>query len=273
MASTSGKSLAISVIDTDSVLDVKRKYSEHTGVSADLLHLTFCEEQMEDHHPLHKYRIPSGDLRLVSLGDHLGEGQDAVEPSLETLWPKPRCLAAVTSQVDDETIIVKSSKKPKYQDLRFKTIRLSCESHAYSSGAKNYAGFILYGWTDAYGKVQEDWTLNGKHCKDAYLVVQDSDSYDVKRYMGEAPGVVHGAVYWNVFGKGAEANRAVGEGFSWQNGVYGWNSGVFNANSDAYHDGRREISLLAKKCVKKIMADWMQHSTRGKTYFVKELLD
>ena len=90
--------------------------------------------------------------------------------------------------------------------------------------------------------------------------------------MSEAPGAVHGAVYWSVFGRGADPKRAVGEGFSWQNGSYGWNSGVFNANDDAYHDGRREISHLARACVEKIMEDWMRNSSIGKTYSVKDLL-
>ena len=84
--------------------------------------------------------------------------------------------------------------------------------------------------------------------------------------------MVHGAVYWNVFGEGADVTRAVGEGFAYVNGECKWNSYTFNANSDAYHDGKRGISDLAKKCVSRIINDWRQTSQVGKTYSVKDLL-
>ncbi len=174
-----------------------------------------------------------------------------------------------------DRIIVESHKKPNYQNLEFRTIRLSCESHQYDPRKEHkYAGFILYGWENDCGEVLEDWHLNGKHCKSAYLVIQGSDSPDVKRYIGPAPGQVHGAVYWNVFGKGSVVSRAVGEGFALVKGEYKWNSVTFNANSDAYHDGRREISALAKKCVKQIEDDWkcICGPCAGKTYYVKKLL-
>ncbi len=85
---------------------------------------------------------------------------------------------------------------------------------------------------------------------------------------------MHGAVYWNVFGEGAVVSKAVGEGFAIVNEEYRWNSGTFNANDDAYHDGRAEISALAKKCVKQIEDDWkcICGPFTGKTYSVKQLL-
>ncbi len=225
----------------------------------------YCEEDLHNDHHIHKYGIPPGDLHLVSLG----QGQHP------TTKKKVVILAAATTKHPKhvDRIIVESHRKPKYQNLEFQTIRLSCESHQYEPG-KNYAGFILYGWENDSGDVLEDWHLNGKHCKSAYLVIQGSDSPDVKRYIGPAPGQVHGAVYWNVFGKGAVASRAVGEGFALVNGEYKWNSWTFNANSDAYHDGSREISALAKKCVKQIEDDWkcICGPCAGKTYYVKKLL-
>ncbi len=283
-SAASGKSLAISVRDSDTVQEVKRKYSEHSGIPPHRISLTFCEEELEDHRALHECGIASGDLHLVSLGlsRHSSRPEGVVYRQsfgAGTTLPQAVSLAAVTmaphtdQHGDTDAIIVTSKMKPKYPDLKFKTIRLSCESHLYSSSEENYAGFILYAWTDEEGVVRDDWVLNGKHCKSAYLVVQSTDSDGVNRYTRKAPGQVHGAVYWNVFGEGAVVRRAVGEGFSLQNGKYGWNSVTFNANADAYHDGRRQISILAKKCVKTIMDDWKRNSRIGKTYYVKHLLN
>ena len=171
---------------------------------------------------------------------------------------------------ESQSIVIRPSASG-FPVLSFQTIRLSCESHPYSSG-RSYAGFILYG-LQSDGEVLEEWWLNGKHCKNAYLVIQDTDSEAVKRYMAAgAPGMVHGAVYWNVFGEGADVTKAIGEGFSLLNGAYKWNSYTFNANSDTYHDGQRVISSQMKECVGKILDDWRCNSSLGKTYRVKELL-
>ena len=121
------------------------------------------------------------------------------------------------------------------------------------------------------GRVLQEWWLNGKHCKSAYLVIQDTDSEEVVKYMNKAPGQVHGAVYWNVFGEGADVTKAVGEGFSLLNETYRWNSFTFNAGSGIYHDGQRKISSVAEVCVQKILDNWISNSSLGKTYVVKEL--
>ena len=45
-----------------------------------------------------------------------------------------------------------------------------------------------------------------------------------------------------------------------------------DANDDAYHDGRREISRVARACVEKIVEDWMKNYSAGKTFSVRDLL-
>ena len=182
--------------------------------------------------------------------------------------------AAKTEWEDESQSVVVGPSASGFPVLSFQTIRLSCESHPYSSG-RNYAGFILYGLRESDGEVLEEWWLNGKHCKNAYLVIQDTGSEEVKRCIAAgAPGMVHGAVYWNVFGEGADVEKAVGEGFSLLNGTYKWNSYTFNDNrSDTYHDGQNVISSMMEECVRKILDDWRCNSSLGKTYRVKELLD
>ena len=176
-----------------------------------------------------------------------------------------------TITTHDKTITI-TSFKPGYPDLSFSKIRLSCESDPYTSG-KNYAGFILYGWKDKKGRMLTDWRLNGKHCKSGYLVIQSTDSPRVKKHQrAGAPGVVHGAVYWNVFGSGSKVKQAVGEGFSLLDGRYEWNSYTFNTGSNGYHDYMPDISSLAEKCVRNILDDWKETSEVGKTYTVQELL-
>ena len=262
-----GMCLTVSVSGTDTVQQVKEKYAKHAGCSPEDIHITYCEIDLHNDHHIHKYGISPGELHLVSLG----QGQHP------TTKKKVVILAAATTKHPKrvDRIIVTSKDKPTHPDLEFQTIRLSCESHQYDpSKEHNYAGFILYAWENDCGKVLEDWHLNGKHCKSAYLVIQGTDSPDVKRYTGKAPGQVHGAVYWNVFGEGADVDRAVGEGFAIKNEEYRWNSVTFNAKHDAYHDTRREISALAKKCVKQIEDDWkcICEPCAGKTYSVEELL-
>ena len=268
-----GMCLTVTVSDTDTVQHVKEKYAKHAGCSPEDIHITYCEIDLHNDDHLHKHGISPGDLHLVSLG----QGQHPITKR------KVVILAAATTKHPErvDRIIVTSKDKPTNPDLVVQTIRLSCESHRYDpSKEHNYAGFILYAWENDDGVLLEDWRLNGKHCKSAYLVIQGTDSPDVRRYIGKAPGQVHGAVYWNVFGEGADVSRAVGEGFSIINGEYQWTTGVFNARHDAYRGSRREISALAKKCVKQIVNDWKRTSQvgktcepcAGKTYSVEKLL-
>lgn len=168
-----------------------------------------------------------------------------------------------------QSVVLTNSKKVPV--LSFNTIRLSPDSHPYRSW-KNYAGFILYGLKKSDGEVLKDWKLNGKHFKSAEIVIQDTDSEAVKRYIGHAQGQVHGAVYWNVFGEGTDVTRAIGEGFSLRNGNYNWKSYTLNANADSYHDHEGWVSSQMEKCVRKILEDWRRNSSK-KIYTVKELLE
>ena len=47
---------------------------------------------------------------------------------------------------------------------------------------KKEKGFILYAWIDEEGRVHDRWMLKGKHCKNAYMVIQGTSSGDMKRY-------------------------------------------------------------------------------------------
>lgn len=286
---SSDTSLAISVLSTDTVHEVKQKCSQITGISVDDISISFATKELENSQPLHNYGIASGEISLVSLGLRENTDQDHYDvPGLDgpgcTLICNfagrvalRHCFAAISvaKPYDKSSTIYVESKKVGYPDLQFHTIRLSCESHPYSSEEKEYGGFILYGWDDGEGSVKDDWYLNGKHCKGAYLVIQGSNSPGIQRckiFNPPPPGMIHGAVYWNVFGIGEDPCNAVGEGFSLRYGRYHWNSVTFNANSDAYHDAKKQMAKLTAKCVRKILDDWKQHSVVGKTYRVKELL-
>ena len=174
MATARGKCLAVSVKDLETVEKVKRKYAEHTGSSVEELFITFCGEELENGQPLCRYGILSGDLYLVSLG----RKETVIAERASRKQTLGRLESALLTKSINETdgrvvaITVSSAQKPKYPDVTFKTIRLSCESNCYSPKERDYAGFILYAWIDEDGRVLDDWWLNGKHCKSAYMVIQ-----------------------------------------------------------------------------------------------------
>ena len=265
-----GQILVVSVRDTDTVLDLKKQYARSTGVTIDDVYITFHQEELKHGQQLHQYGIKPGKMTLV-FQEHTAEETDSASEMC-----RPHCLAVSDIEYDpvSHIITVKSSTRElNYPDLVIKTIRLSCQSHSYTSG-KNYGGFILYGWQENKNtKVKDDWRLNGIHCLSGYMVIQDTDDARIKQYCSEgAPGIVHGAVYWNVFGYKEDPGKAVGEAFALVNGEYRWNSRVFNAKRGYYHDGKRNISELAGRCVKKILDDWQCTSQVGKNYAVEELL-
>ena len=245
------KHLTISVLSTDTVHQVKRKCSQITGIPVDDISINFSTKKLANSFSLHLYGIASGEMSLVSLGLKQDSDQNDnfdVDPEADRLYaagyPVLRhSFAAITvaKPYDKSSTIYMESKKPGYPDLKFSTIRLSCDSYPYNSEENEYGGFILYGWNDGEGGVKDDWYLNGKHCKSAYLIIQGIHSPGVQRCKNSdpsPPGKVHGAVYWNVFGMGEDPSKAVGEGFSLRSGTYFWNSLTFNANSDAYHLAR-----------------------------------
>ena len=69
-----------------------------------------------------------------------------------------------------------------------------------------------------------------------------------------------------------------GEGFSVTiKHIYGYTlgevSGVFNSNDDAYHDSKRQMAELTKKCVKEIVDKWYYEQACGETFYVKDLMN
>ena len=138
-----------------------------------------------------------------------------------------------------------------------KTMHISCQSDTYQPG-RNYAGVIIY----QYDGKSEWRTANNTHCKTGYIVIQDTDSDDVKKWIGKEPGAVHGAVYRNAFGESVSEVNVVGEGFALRNGKYELekfeiNSSVFNnPQGSMYHDDRRRMHELSEHCVRKVVEYW-----------------
>ena len=86
-----------------------------------------------------------------------------------------------------------------------KSMHISCQSDTYRP-SHNYAGVIIYQYE---GK--SDWrTANNTHCKSGYIVIQDTGSDKVKKWIGKEPGAVHGAVYRNAFGESVSNAHVVG---------------------------------------------------------------
>ena len=160
--------------------------------------------------------------------------------------------------------------------INVETMHISCQSDTYQPG-HNYAGVIIY----QYDGKSEWTTANNTHCKSGYIVIQDTDSENVKKWIGKEPGQVHGAVYRNAFGESVKKS-VVGEGFAYRNGKcevekFEINSSVFNnPTGSVYHDHRRRMHELSQHCVGKIVKHW---KTTGPNWFrqrnfqVKELLE
>ena len=152
------------------------------------------------------------------------------------------------------------------------TIHISCESDTFKGKNHNYAGVIIYQYNG-----ETDWrTANRTHCKSGYLVIQDTDSEDVKKWRGKADGVVHGAVYRNAFGED-KTFKVTGEGFAIQGGLFKVNSGVFNNPSGSeYHDERKQMSEISIYCVEKVVESWKKAGSTSlgcRNFPVKDLLE
>ena len=270
----------LTVGKTHSIGDLKMYGRVYPGTPLDGLTFSVNGRTLEnDDHSITVYGLQPGEYHLVTPSD---------DPDFERQVLRPQCKRVVDAHAGKTNfwkriysicISPKSgSRDEKHPDLEFDTIRLSCDSDTYDSSSKRYAGFILYGWKDDVGYVRDKWELGGKRCKSAYMVIQDSSSAGVKRYIGQTPGQVHGAVYWNVFGKGADPYSAIGEGFSVEVGsIWGYTlkytSGVFTGHTDVYRDSERDMAGLTQKCVEYIVKDWWNNSSTGKTYQVKDLVN
>ena len=88
-------------------------------------------------------------------------------------------------------------------------MHITCQFDTYYPG-HNYAGVIIY----QYDGKSEWRTANNAHCKTGYIVNEDTDSENVKKWIGKEPGQIHGAVYGNAFGESVSEGNGVGEGFA-----------------------------------------------------------
>ena len=157
---------------------------------------------------------------------------------------------------------IKCHPNPGHPDLpsfSVKTIHISCKSDAYRGTAYDYAGVIIY---SCNGK--SEWqTANGTRCKSGYLVIMDTETEKVRKYLGESPGCVHGAVYRSAFGEQRKEGSVIAEGFSVRKGVFKINSGVFNWTQDDYHDQKKSMNRNTAHCVEKVINYWKE---AGKDY-------
>ena len=167
----------------------------------------------------------------------------------------------------DKLVISPGNNK---EEVSVETMHISCKSDTYQPG-HNYGGVIIYQYND-----KSEWrTANNTHCKSGYIVIQDTDSENVKQWKTDEPGKVHGAVYRNAFGESVKKS-VVGEGFAIQEGEFTMRSGVFNTPlGSAFHDDRKKMHELSEHCVKKVVQYWKTAGprwVRKRNFEVKELL-
>jgi hypothetical protein len=160
--------------------------------------------------------------------------------------------------------------------IEVNTMHISCKSDTYQPD-HNYGGIIIY----QYDGKSEWRTANNTHCKSGYIVIQDSDSENVKQWRNE-PGQIHGALYRNAFGESVNEAKVVGEGFAVRNGKskvekFEINSRVFNnPKGSIHHDHRKRMHELSEHCVGKIVEYWKTAGpswVRQRNFEVKQLLE
>ena len=180
-------------------------------------------------------------------------------------------IDASKKQTDERTSV---------NEINVESLHLSCQSDVYKP-SRRYAGIIIY---QRNGK--SEWrTANNTHCKTGYIVIQDTDSEDVKKFMSKEPGAVHGAVYRNAFGESVNQVEVVGEGFTVQNGFlrrifrgkFGNTSKSFNSPPDSeWHDTERRMHPVSERCVKKVVNHWKEagasFTSKQRNFKVKELM-
>ena len=152
------------------------------------------------------------------------------------------------------------------EEVVVRTMHLSCKSDTTYQSGHNYGGVIIYQYN---GK--SDWrTANNTHCQSGYIVIQDTDSQNVKKWKDKEPGAVHGAVYRNAFGESVNDAEVVGEGFSYRN-KFEMISRTFNKPENSkYHDKSKDMSKASAHCVRKIVDHWKEGVLGGPA--VREIL-
>jgi hypothetical protein len=172
----------------------------------------------------------------------------------------------------DKHNIVTTPQSYGKEEVSVETMHISCKSDTYKP-TYNYGGVIIYHYN---GK--SEWrTANNTHCKSGYIVIQDTDSENVKKWIGKEPGAVHGAVYRNAFGESVNDAEVVGEGFAIRNDkLVEINSSVFNnPQGSVFHDHRRRMHELSEECIKKVVEYWKTAGPcwlRQSNFEVKHLL-
>ena len=166
--------------------------------------------------------------------------------------------------------------KTSKEEVAFETMRLSCKSDTYQKGHR-YGGVIIYLYK-AKGETEwkSEWrTANNTHCKTGYILIQDTDSENVKEWIGKEPGQVHGAVYRNAFGESVNDAEVVGEGFAFRSN-FEIVSRTLNNAKDQFHDVNETMNKASAHCVRKIVTDYWKDrgsSYIGHTFKIKDLLE
>ncbi|CAB4013248.1 Hypothetical predicted protein [Paramuricea clavata] len=170
----------------------------------------------------------------------------------------------------DKLVILPPTYRKK--TVSVETMHISCQSDTYEPN-HNYGGVVIYQYND-----KSEWrTANNTHCKTGYIVIQDTDSENVKKWIGIEPGAVHGAVYRNAFGESVNDAEVVGEGFAIRNDklveTFEINSSVFNnPECSVFHDHRRRMHELSEHCVKKYVTNALHKNAPYRSLTVRDAI-
>ena len=226
--------------------------------------------------------VAKSDRYTVIKKPVVGHHQKQTETSNDDLEIKLRRLRNPKKQTDERIDASKkqTDERTSVNEINVESLHLSCQSDVYKP-SRRYAGIIIY-----QRNGESEWrTANNTHCKTGYIVIQDTDSEDVKKFISKEPGAVHGAVYRNAFGESVNQVEVVGEGFTVQNGFlrrifrgkFGNTSKTFNSPPDSeWHDTERSMHPVSERCVKKVVNHWKEagasFTSKQRNFKVKELM-
>ena len=193
---------------------------------------------------------------------------DTKKDEIRNLDEVDACRFVAPSEKDKIVIIPPSYSKT---EVSVHAMYISLESDTYQPG-RNYGGVIIY----QYNGKSEWRTANNTRCCCGCIVIQNTDSENVRKWMEREPGVVHGAVFKNAFGESVNDAEIVGEGFAIRNGKFAMHFGVFNNPvGSVYHDQRKRMHELSEHCVRTVVESWKMAGTSWYTqrhFEVRELL-